>query len=121
MPKFSPSRSRRSAISWRDFLPKFLTCRIWPSVRRTRSPSVRTFEFLSELTLRTESSRSSSGGRRRAPVRRAGAPARGGGVEGGGVRAGESRGGGGVAAVDRAGAVAGARRVRAEAREVLEV
>src|SRR3982750_4862117 len=74
MPKFNPSRSRRSAISWSDFLPKFLTCRIWLSVWRTRSPSVRMFEFFRELTDRTESSRSSIGvlsswGRRAAPGR----------------------------------------------------
>ena len=61
IPKFSPSRSSRSAISWSDFLPKFLTCRIWLSVCRTRSPSDRMFEFLSEFTDRTDSSRSSIG------------------------------------------------------------
>src|ERR1019366_8163916 len=38
MPKFNPSRSSRSAISWSDFLPKFFTSRIWSSVWRTRSP-----------------------------------------------------------------------------------
>jgi hypothetical protein len=64
IPKLSPSFSRRSAISWRDFLPKFLTCRICVSVWRTRSPSERMLEFLSELTERTESERSSIGVRR---------------------------------------------------------
>src|SRR6476620_403583 len=61
IPKFNPSRSRRSAISWSDFLPKFLTCRIWLSVCRTRSPRLRMLEFLSEFTERTDSSRSSIG------------------------------------------------------------
>src|SRR5687768_4605325 len=61
MPKFKPSRSRRSAISCSDFLPKFLTCSIWLSVWRTRSPSVRMSEFLSEFTDRTDSSSSSIG------------------------------------------------------------
>src|SRR5687767_2228346 len=61
MPKFNPSRSRRSAISWSDFFPKFLTWSIWLSVWRTRSPSVRMSEFLSEFTDRTESSSSSIG------------------------------------------------------------
>src|SRR3954471_1556747 len=61
IPKFNPSRSRRSAISWSDFLPKFLTCRIWLSVCRTRSPRLRMLEFLSEFTDRTLSSRSSIG------------------------------------------------------------
>src|SRR5437763_1793392 len=32
IPKFNPSRSSRSAISWSDFFPKFFTCRIWLSV-----------------------------------------------------------------------------------------
>src|SRR5262249_29477460 len=32
IPKFKPSRSRRSAISCSVFFPKFLTCRIWLSV-----------------------------------------------------------------------------------------
>ena len=32
IPKFKPSRSSRSAISWSDFFPKFLTCKIWLSV-----------------------------------------------------------------------------------------
>src|SRR5678815_1601566 len=61
IPKFKPSRSSRSAISWSDFLPKFLTCRIWLSVWRTRSPRLRMLEFLSEFTERTDSSRSSIG------------------------------------------------------------
>src|SRR5215213_436109 len=61
IPKFKPSRSSRSAISWSDFFPKFFTCRIWLSVCRTRSPRLRMFEFLSELTERTDSSRSSIG------------------------------------------------------------
>src|SRR3954468_14956113 len=61
IPKFNPSRSRRSAISWSDFLPKFLTCRIWLSVWRTRSPRLRMLLFLSEFTERTLSSRSSIG------------------------------------------------------------
>src|SRR5678815_2911889 len=61
IPKFNPSRSSRSAISWSDFLPKFLTCRIWLSVWRTRSPSERMFEFFREFTDRTDSSRSSIG------------------------------------------------------------
>src|SRR6478672_596753 len=61
IPKFSPSRSSRSAISWSDFFPKFFTWRIWLSVWRTRSPRLRMFEFLSEFTDRTDSSRSSIG------------------------------------------------------------
>ncbi len=61
IPKFNPSRSRRSAISWSDFFPKFLTCKIWLSVWRTRSPRLRILEFLSEFTERTLSSRSSMG------------------------------------------------------------
>src|SRR5687768_3222356 len=61
IPKFKPSRSSRSAISWSDFFPKFFTCRIWLSVWRTRSPRLRMFEFLSEFTERTDSSRSSIG------------------------------------------------------------
>src|SRR5258705_1523845 len=61
IPKFNPSRSCRSAISWSDFLPKFFTCRIWLSVCRTRSPRLRMLEFLSEFTERTDSSRSSIG------------------------------------------------------------
>src|SRR5690606_1991779 len=61
IPKFKPSRSGRSAVSWSDVLPKFFTCKIWLSVCRTRSPSVRMLEFFSEFTERTESSRSSIG------------------------------------------------------------
>src|SRR6478672_13283745 len=61
IPKFKPSRSSRSAISWSDFFPKFFTCRIWLSVWRTRSPRLRMLEFLSEFTDRTDSSRSSIG------------------------------------------------------------
>src|SRR5919112_4014994 len=61
IPKFKPSRSSRSAISWSDFFPKFFTCRIWLSVWRTRSPRLRMLEFLSEFTDRTDSSRSSMG------------------------------------------------------------
>src|SRR5215203_103587 len=61
IPKFKPSRSSRSAISWSDFFPKFFTCRIWLSVWRTRSPRLLMLEFLSEFTDRTESSRSSIG------------------------------------------------------------
>src|SRR3954471_19861584 len=61
IPKFNPSRSRRSAISCSDFFPKFLTCRIWLSVWRTRSPRLLMLEFLSEFTDRTDSSRSSIG------------------------------------------------------------
>src|SRR5690349_8971668 len=75
IPKFNPSRSRRSAISWSDFLPKFFTCRIWLSVWRTRSPRLLMLEFLSELTERTDSSRSSIGVLRSPCIRAPSVPA----------------------------------------------
>src|SRR6185312_12684766 len=59
MPKLSPSRWSRSAISWIAFSPTFLTLSRSSSLNSTRSRSVRMFEFLSELSERTESPKSS--------------------------------------------------------------
>src|SRR6266487_3006075 len=71
IPKFRPSRRSSSAISPSAFSPTFLTFRRSSSLYRTRSPSVRMFEFFSEFTDRTDSPASSmarpSTSRSRAP------------------------------------------------------
>src|SRR5437762_1108037 len=71
IPKFKPSRRSSSAISPSAFSPTFLTFRRSSSLYRTRSPSVRMFEFFSEFTDRTDSPASSmarpSTSRSRAP------------------------------------------------------
>src|ERR1043166_3707501 len=54
MPKLRPSRRSSSAISPKAFSPTFLTLSISSSRYCTRSARVRMFEFLSELTERTE-------------------------------------------------------------------
>src|SRR5689334_3233581 len=59
IPKFRPSRRSSSAISPSAFSPTFLTFRRSSSLYRTRSPSVRMFEFFSEFTDRTDSPASS--------------------------------------------------------------
>src|SRR5687767_14239815 len=59
IPKLSPSRWRRSEISVSAFSPTFLTLRRSSSLNSTRSRRVRMFEFLSELSERTERPKSS--------------------------------------------------------------
>src|SRR4029077_17772735 len=59
IPKLSPSRRSSSAISPSAFSPTFLTLRRSSSRYCTRSPSVRMFEFLRELTERTDNPTSS--------------------------------------------------------------
>src|SRR5690606_8260091 len=61
IPKLSPSRRSRSPISASAFSPTFLTLSRSSSVNSTRSRRVRMFEFLSELSERTERPRSSIG------------------------------------------------------------
>ena len=72
IPKRRPCSSRKSEISFSDFLPKFSIPSISSSDRCTRSPSVRMFSFWSEFRERTDSSARSSIGRSKRSCRRSG-------------------------------------------------